>query len=332
MPIAPTTTAVIDPGNTYFYVEQMLRAKQPYLLHDRFGRKLAFKSRSGLSIKLRQYDDFAVATTPTTEGYDPTPAVPSKQDFVAQLKQYKNWVEITDVLEATNIESVRAEVGRKLGENMGKTIDSVYRDYLVGGTSVYRAGGVASRNLIATGVSTAELRKIDRTMLGDDARYFTAIAKGDTATGTTPVLPAFYCLMHTDCKKDVAALTEFQNVSTYAGQTEVMESEIGVVENFRFVVSSNAKIFPDEGYTYSATYKSTSGSYNDVYPILIFGQDAYAYCPLDALNVSNIVKDFDSGGPENPTNSIMSIAWKAMTTVVIYHQLYMTRYEVLVTA
>jgi N4-gp56 family major capsid protein len=331
--MAVTTTTQIDPGKEFYFVERMLRTGRPFLLHDKFGRKLSFRSRNGMKIKLREYDDLAIADAPVAEGVTGASVQQTKTDFEATLQQYHNWVEITDVAEVVNVESVRTEVSMKLGINMNETIDAIYRDTLNGSSNAYRAAGVATRVLVNSIILLNDLKRIDRTMFANKARYITATTEGSQNANTTPIRPAYFVLTHGDMKYDIETLAGYDSVETYASQGKVYDSEIGRVGNFRFVLSQQAKVFPNEGAAVGAgTYISTGGANNDVYTSLIFGQDAYAYCPLDELTVQNIVKGFDSGGPENPVNNIMSIAWKAMTCLVVYHPLNMTRYESCATA
>lgn len=325
MPNVNTTT--FDPGNLYLYVRNMLARSRPYLLHDKFGETTSFTKRNGLQIKFRRHNSWAIANTPITEPITPPEAVPTKTDITATLRQYGNWVSETDVSVETNLEDLISEQSDCAGENQGETMDVVYRDLLMGGTSVYYGNNVANRAAVITHIEEADLDRIHRILFANKAKYFAAMTKGSTNVATTPISPSYFGLCHGDHLVDLQGLTGWKAVEKYAGQTQVYESEFGCYGPFRFVGSQQAKVYPNAGGA-MGLLKSTAGVLADIYPILIFGKNAYNLCPLDALNSSLIVKGFGSAGTEDPLNQIMTIGWKSMTTLCITQDLNMMRYEI----
>jgi N4-gp56 family major capsid protein len=333
--MANVNTTTIDPGNTYFYVKNMLKRSLPYLVHDRFGKVVPYKRSNGKTIKFRRYNSLALANTPVVEGVLPAEASLSKTDIVATLKQYINWLEETDVADVTNIESVKTEMSDTLGENMGQTMDVVYRDSLGATTSIYRAnahsGTVVADTDINSVMAEDDLQRIDRLLVNNKAMYYAPMTKGSGSYATSPIRPAYYGIMDVDCKVDAEALTGWTSVEKYAGQTQTEPSEIGSYGNFRFVISQQALVEIDSGAAVGSGYISTSGVLNDLYNTLIFGQDAYCICPLEGMNVQNIFKDFGSAGTNDPANQLMTMAWKAMTTLALTQELNMCNYKVCAT-
>ena len=329
--MALVTTAVVAPGVSEFFVRTMLKVGRPYLVHSIPSTKIPFESRTGLIIKLRRHDDLADALTPFLEGVTPAEANPTYADITATLHQYGNWMKFSDIADLVSVENLRAIYAEKLGANMAKTADSINRDLQVGGTQVRYANNVVNRAAVVTSIATGDLQAIDRVLLGNNAEYFTSMTKGDAKFDTTPIRPAYFVIGHTDCKRNIEGLTGYDSVERYSSQTQVYDSEIGRWGNFRFILTSNAKIYPDLGGAPGAL-KSTTGAACDVYPLLIFAKDAYAEIALEEGNVSNITQEFGSAGTEDPLNQEMSIGWKFLKTGAIISDPNLYRYEIGVTA
>jgi len=318
----------IDPGNEYLYIREMLEVGRPYCIHDMAGEKVSFKKRSGMKIKFRRHNLLDEMTTPGKEGVTGAPAPVSKDDITADLKWYKNYVKLSDVAVDTNVEDVRMIYSQRLGENMEDSRDLIYRDALLGGTSVYYGNNVANRGSVITKIEENDLEAIDRLLFDNKAKYFTSMTKGDTKFGTSSILPSYLVFAHGHTKKDWLALTGWVPVSDYAGQIHVYPSEIGNWNNYRVILTQHGKIEKDSGAAVGGSgLKSTSGANIDVYQTLIFAKGAYHFCPLDGSNVRNIVHDFGSAGSEDPTNDRMTIGYKYATCLAITQDLNMCRLE-----
>lgn len=328
----PTTLTNIDPAVNLFYDGVLLHRATPYLVHALFGQKRPIDQRSGNTAKFRRYSALAATTTPLIEGVTPTALTVSKTDITATVYQYGAFIEYSDRVVFENQDPVLTEFAELLGEHAGLTLDNVYRDILNAGTSVYRGGAVALRSSIATKVTTTELDKIKRTLRKALAKYFVQGIKPSTGVGSTPIRPSFYAIVHPDVSYDVEALTGFVSVANYPdGGASAHENEIGSYKNFRFIESTEAKVFADSGAAVGALgCVSTSGVLCDVYSVLILSPDAYGIVDLKGKALENIVKPLGSG--DDPLNQRGTTGWKAMTTAVILNDSWMMRYEVLATA
>ncbi len=328
----PTSLTNIDPAVNLFYDGVLLHRATPYLVHALFGQKRPIDQRSGNTAKFRRYSSLAASTTPLLEGVTPTAIAVSKTDITAQVYQYGAFVEYTDRVVTENQDPVLTEFAELLGEHAGLSLDNVYRDIINAGTSVYRGGAVTARSSIVTRASTTEFDKIKRTLRNALARYYTNTIKASTGVGTSPIRPCFYAIIHPDVSYDIEGLTGFVPVSQYPdGGASAHENEIGSYKNFRFIESTEAKCWPDEGGAVGATgSKSTSGTYLDIYSILILAPDSYGIVDIKGKALENIVKPLGSG--DDPLNQRGTTGWKAMTTAVILNDLWMMRYEVAVTA
>jgi N4-gp56 family major capsid protein len=324
-----TTTTQIDPQQQYVLNRSLLVRNTPYNIHDQVTSKVPFASRQGNYIKFRRHNSWAVSTTPLLEGITRAAIKGTKTDYTAALYQYGNHTFLSDFMVEVNQEAVIAEQSDIARENMQETMDIIRRDAMLGGTSVYYAGNVAGRTSIVTAMSTADLTAIDRALLGNKAQYWNAITSGSQNYNSAAIRPSWLCIVHPDAKKNIEGLSGFKSAEQYASQTKLLEGEVGVWNNFRFLITTNGKIYTDGGGSaVAASLKyTTANTACDVYAMLIFGKNAVHESEMSALNTGLIVKGFGSAGTEDPYNQRMSIAWKTNLAMAITNDSNMYRYE-----
>lgn len=323
------------------YNKDLLTRAYPFLVHDRFGQRKPLSQSNGKSMVFRRYERLSLATTPLQEGVTPTGTGLDKTDVVATIKQYGNWIAISDLLDLVGVDNTIRETSKLLGENMGETLDVIYRDILCAGTQVlyveddntgtYAAAGTALTDvngaLCKQALDTA-INQLDR----QNARKFTSLVEGADKDNTWPLAPAYWAIIHPDVEKDLYNETaagwtigqDFTPVEQYSKHTDVMPNEVGKYRSIRFVTTTHAKLDVDSGDTTDvATYRSTSSSQTDVYHTLIFGQDAYGIVPLKGGSARTIIHR--AGGTNDPLNQRNTIAWKSATTAVILNDYFMYR-------
>ena len=157
-----------------------------------------------------------------------------------------------------------------------------------------------------------------------------AMTTGSTNIGTQPILPSYWLLCHADVAVDIAALTGFRSVETYAGQVQTVMGEFGHIGvagcGVRCISSEDAGVDAGSGASGGSSVRETSSN-ADLYTTLVYGQDALGSVGLgtsytdgvyragDALEpVDVIVKAPSSTGTSDPYNEITTIAWKAWHT------------------
>jgi len=292
----------------------------------------------------RRYEKLSQVTTPLTDGITPDGTTLVKRDYVATIKQYGNYMVVSDFVDMTHVDPVIQESTKLMGENMGETMDSVYREVLVAGSTVYwvqdddesayvagtdRSGVTGVQGTLCKTVINAVIRDLD----GADAKHFTPMVNGSTRINSFPIGKAYWCIIHTDQVHDLfspnGGMTlgqDFTPVERYSNQSGVMETEIGKYRNVRFVTTTNAKIWPDGGDIYeSGVFKSTGDVYCDVYAALFFARDAYGVIPLQRGSGSTIVHR--AGGPTDPLNQRNTVGWKGAGTAIILNDTWMRRVE-----
>ena len=199
------------------------------------------------------------------------------------------------------------------------------------GTAVVYANG-AARNEVNTPISLVKLRQAVRTLSGNRAKKKTRILSSSPNYATQPVEAAYIAVCHTDLEADIRDLTGFTPVAKYGSRSPIVPEEFGSVENVRFVTTALLAPIADAGAAAGGTMVSTSGTNADVYPIIVFGQDAYASCPLKGKQ-SHDIKVRNPGKPEHgdELGQNGSVAWIMWFAGVILNQAWLQRIEVAAT-
>jgi len=327
--MAITTSTQIPAAVQTYYNRVLLRRALPYLPHALFGQISTVSQNSGDQPRWRRYSSLTAATAPLLEGTTPTSQAMAKTDVDGQLYTYGSYVTITDYVSLTNQDKVLTVASELLGENMGLSLDTIYRDALVGGSSVYRAGNVA-RASVQLKLTAANLDLVLRAMENANAKYWrTKPIVGTDRVGTTPIAPAYFAIVSPYTVYDLRGVltTSFIETHKYSNPAEAVENEVGSYKNLRFVQSTNAKEWVDTGGSatlYSTKY-TTASSASDVQSMLIFGQDAYGLTPLSGKSSQIIVKAHGAG--DDPLDQRATAGWKSITGIKILNDNFMYRYE-----
>lgn len=310
---AGNTNTTLDSGLSEemktFYSNHLIDMAEPHLVHDQFAQKHPIPKNGGKTIQFRKYDPLPKAMTPLTEGITPNGQKLSMDIVEATVDQYGGYVELSDVLLLTAIDNNLVEANALLGSQAGRTLDTVTREVLAGGTSVqYAEGQVTSRSALVGGADTG-----NHYLTVDAVRRAVRFLKVMNA----PKINGYYAgIIHPDCSYDLMSDPKWVNVKTYSDPEGIYEGEIGRIEGVRFVETTEAKIFYGEG----------SGSRN-VYSTLILGANAYGVTEIEGGGLQHIVKQLGSAGTADPLNQRATAGWKAMKVAERLVEEYMVRIE-----
>jgi len=318
------------------YNRSLLKRAYPYLMHQMFGEQYPLGLRQGQTMVFRRYEKLAQNTIPLTEGVTPTGTSLVKRDYKATVKQYGDYVIISDFVDMTHVDPIIQQSVELLGEAMGESMDSVYREYLVIGSAAYfvKADGTdtTARSTVAGSLCPAAMDEAIQTLKREEAKPFKPMIPGSTGNNTWPVAPCYWALIHTDIELDlynnfdIAGASTIRNPSTsymtglfvpveqYSQTGSVMENEVGKYRNVRFVTSTNTKIHESAG----------AGSI-DVYVTLVFGRNAYGVVPLQRGSGRVILQQ--AGGNTDPLEQRNTVGWKAAGTALILNDAWMFRIE-----
>lgn len=302
-----------------YYDMELLRNAKPNLVHDQFAQKRNIPKNGGKTIEFRKFGSLPKALTPLNEGVTPDGRLMDVTAITATVAQYGDYIKITDILKLTTIDNVLVEAVTMLGDQAGKTMDTITRDVMAAGTNVIYAGGRASRsNLTTSDKLTVALIKKAATQL----KRFDAPKINGNYVG----------IVHPSVAFDLMNDSEFVDWHKYARPEELYEGEIGKIAGVRFVESTEAKIWNDDTCPQASaavpgegTTPDVPATYYSVYGTIILGANAYATTNVEGGGLQTIIKQLGAG--DDPLNQRATAGWKAIKTAKILNQFYMVRIE-----
>lgn len=230
--INSTGSAELSAEMKTFYYKQLIEMAGPELYHDQFGQKRNIPRGGGKIIEFRKYSPLPKALTPITEGITPKGQKLNVSTVEARVDQYGGYVPVTDVLVVTAIDNNIAEATTILASQAGRTLDTVTREVLNGGTNVVFAGGVQARHQLN----------------GDSACYLTVDcikrAVRNLKAMNAQKIDGYYCaIINQDVSFDLTNDPDWKYPHQYVDTKNIYSGEIGMIAGVRFSETSEAKKF-----------------------------------------------------------------------------------------
>lgn len=159
----------------------------------------------------------------------------------------------------------------------------------------------------------------------------TQVLDGSPNYQTRPVEASYVAVAHTDVEADIRNLANFIPVAEYGNRRTISEYEMGSCEEFRFLTSPDLDPVEDAGGAKGAM-KSTAGTSADVYPVLLFGKEAWGMVPLRGQgSVEPTIIPVNQKTKDDPLGQRGYAGWKLWHLAMILNELWMARLEVAVT-
>lgn len=217
------------------------------LVHDQFGQKHPIPKGNGKTIEFRKYSPLPKATKPLSEGITPDGQELKVTTVTSTVSQYGGWVGIPDMLELTTLDNNMIQATEILGDQAGRTLDTVTREVLNGGTNVMYAPIVAGDTV--TPVSARSSLTVDAKLSVDMILRAAAKLKNNLAK---PIGGSYVGIIHPFVAYDLMRSNEWMDAHKYGAPENLFNGEIGKIGNVRFVESNEAKIFRGADLTESA--------------------------------------------------------------------------------
>lgn len=256
--------ADLNPNGTYspglsaemktYYSDYLIDLVDPLLIHDQFAQKKDIPANGGTKIEFRKFLPLPKATKPIQEGVTPKGNTYSVTTITSQVYQYGDYLTLTDILQLAAIDNNVVEATKLISSQAGRTLDTVTREVMNGGTNVIYAPTtdapdteVTGRHLItADNKFTADMAFQAKTQLG--------------AFNAPKVDDSYVAIIHPYAAYDLMRDPEWLSVKQY-DSSDYYKGEIGKIGGVRFVESSEAKIFRGEDLASdSRTLKVSSAS------------------------------------------------------------------------
>lgn len=272
------------------YAGLMIDRALPFEIHNLFSKKAKMPKMKGDEFKVGGFLPLDPALVALTEGTKPEGQRMTNIRKSVRVKQYGDYVEITDWCDYTLEDPVLNESTKLLGEQIGKTTDILTRDVLAATASKYTCQFGA---VTATDLSAKDIRRVVKIILENNGSFFNSMVEGVNKFGTAPLPETFWVLASVSMMDDLEDLPKWRGKETYPNTKGVLPAEYGSIGFTRWVLSSL-------GY-----YNSVTSQYS----AFVVSRDAYLTVDLTG-NVSTHFKDFGSAGSLDPIDQIATHGWK----------------------
>lgn len=234
-----TTDSGLSKEMKTFYDKALIRLAEPELVHDQFAQKRPIPKNGGKTIEFRKYAPLAKQLTPLTEGVTPDGQKMNVSTIEATVKQYGGYITLSDQLMLTAIDNNLMEAISLLSSQAARTLDTITREVLAGGTNVqYAEGKVDLRSELSytseednDNLTVRAVRMAVRTLKGQNAKKI----------GTS-----YVGIIHPDVAFDLMSDPEWKYPHQYKDTTNLYAEEIGEIGGVRFVETTEAKKFAGE--------------------------------------------------------------------------------------
>lgn len=215
-----------------FYDKVLIKNATPNLVHDQFGQKKPIPKNGGKTIEFRRYSPLPKANTPLTEGVVPDGKPLNVTTVTATVSQYGDYITLTDMLLLTAIDNNIVESLTLLGDQAGRTLDTVTREVINAGTSVQYGDGTVTHRYDLDQTND----KITLVATNKAARYL-------KVQNAPKIDGSFVSIIHPDVSYDVMQDENWIDINKYTTSDKIFNGEIGKVGGVRFVETTEAKIF-----------------------------------------------------------------------------------------
>lgn len=288
-----TTTGSLSAKMAVYYDRLMLSRLRKKLVVHQFGETRNLPMNSGTIVQWFRRTDLAANTTALTEGTVPTAIGLSATSISAQLAQYGDYTQTSDLISMTSIDDEIEAAVDALSYRAALTLDTLDRNVLDAGTNIQY--GNAKTALSATGstdvLTGAEARKAARNLNASDVN---AMFDQD-----------FAAIVHPNNAYDLqsdTAVGGWNEANTYVSTENRLNGELGRIYGVRFFQSTNV----------SFTSTGTSGSAN-VYSTHFLGKGAFGVVNFDG-GVHTYVKKSGEQDTSNPLSQFATVGYKVTYT------------------
>ena len=260
-----------------YYNDYLIDIAEPKLVHDRFAQKQPIPRGSGKTVEFRKYSPLPKLLKALTEGVTPDGQKLNMTTVSATVEQYGGFVELSDLLLLTAIDNNLVQAIKLLGAQAGRTLDTITREVLVGGTNVQYAGGKTARYQLTGGEESGNCY-LTVDMVKRVVRYLKAM--------NAEKIDGYYiAIINQDCSFDLMSDPEWKYPHQYADPKNIYTGEIGAIAGCRFIETSEGKIFhaPD-----LVLKKSDSMAHREITVKSVSGKQITIYEKLNAEQASEL--------------------------------------------
>ncbi len=292
-------------------IAKTLAQSEQQLVLDRFGRMEKLPKNVGLTVKWRRPVLFNVSTSSLTEGVTPAPVAFDQEIVTATLLQYGSWCPITDVVTDMHEDPILKDIQDNMVRHQSDTKEMLVWNTLLGGTQniIYTNG--SARTDVNTVLTKDDIDAAVRTLKVNYAPKLTKRLAPSTDVATEPVNSSYIYYGNIYLEPTFRGMDGFVPVEKYGSFQPVCEWEIGKVDEVRIILTNYATPFADAGGSASgAGVVSTTGTSANVYPGIVFGEEAFACATVKGLDGMGLTVMNPKPSADDPLGQRGFASWK----------------------
>lgn len=292
-----TTMPELDPEIKEYYVKTLLNSTEPKLVYNRYGDKYPLPAGNGTTMEWRRFSKLPKALTPLTEGVTPAGNKLEVTVIKGSVKQYGDWIRYSDIIKLAALDNIVVQGTKALGSQAGRTMDTLTREVVCGGTNVMYApnvdaDGTVTEILTRSGLTAKSHMTVD--MLLKAATALDAFDNDPVEDGDS-----YVAIVHPYVAYDLRRDEEWKHWQQHNNGAALYQGEVGKIGKVRVVESSEAKIITGDGCPNGLA----------VFMTMVIAAHAYGVTDLEGAGLQHIIKPLGYG--EDPLNQRASIGWKA---------------------
>ena len=283
--------------------------------------------------RFRRYNPLAALTAAATEGVTPASQTIVTTDVDMVLQQWIGIARYTDKFKMMGEVQAIEQYGKLLADQQIETRELQAFYTLRAGTNVVFGTGtsrVATNNII----TLAKQRAMVRTLKANRARFITEVLTSTPNYETRNIEPGFVAIGSSDMDGDIRSLAGFVPVAEYGQRKTICDFELGSVDDVRYITHAIFSPFLNAGAANNAALLCGGGTTGtvDVYPLIMFGEDAYGHTALRGQFGLEMKSNPPVGSDTDPAGQRGSVVASSWYRCGILNQSWMVRGEFAVTA
>jgi N4-gp56 family major capsid protein len=238
--------------------KEILFQAMPILRFEQFAvKKTELGVAPGLRVNFLRYKNFAVDTTPLTEGVRMTTNALTAEQIAITVAEHGYATAVSELLLNSSFDDIMASASRLLGRHMAQYLDQQARDTLSAATSAVfgydRSGYTAATtfNTYAEGTVGTAISDLD-----GNHKLTTGTIKDAALTLAGKNIPrigeTYVMFVHPKQSRDLRSNPEFIEVTKYAAPGNFMLGEIGRLYDVVFIETTQVKKLAASG-TYTTS-------------------------------------------------------------------------------
>jgi len=265
------------------------------LVIPRFAATTNLEQRNGTTVDVTKLLDPSLVTRPAEGIEEDEGEEISTEHLQFEVRRYNRWFPTYRHVVKTAEDDVLAMTKKAARKQIHHSMENLGANIIRGGTSVFHSDGTLSEH-VATTVRSGMIKVAERYLMNNEVEEITEMQASSANYEMMPLDNCFIGMCDGDIAADIANLSDAIKVENYASGAERLPGEFAKVGKVRFLSTSFLPPELGAGATVDASdYKATNPSAvnkADVYPIIIFGQDAFEFGGLQGesdleINVHN---------------------------------------------